>query len=94
MPLGDFGLTVALGLIIGLIGAVSEGVIFREPRSLWSAQLYLRFGRSPLALWWRNYWLNRGPMGRREQFLVSFAVFFLVGVLCAVAYLISRPGGQ
>jgi len=94
MPLGDLGLTVALGLIVGLLGAVSEGVLFREPKSLWSAELYLRFGRSPLALWWREYWLNRGPMQRREQFLVSFSVFFLFGVLCAVAYFAFRPGGQ
>ena len=94
MPLGDLGLTVALGLIVGLLGAVSEGVLFREPKSLWSAELYLRFGRSPLALWWREYWLSRGPMQRREQFLVSFVVFFMVGVLCAVAYFALRSGNQ
>jgi hypothetical protein len=94
MPLGDLGLTVALGLIVGLLGAVSEAVLFREPRSLWSAELYLRLGRSPLALWWREYWLSRGPMERREQFLVSFTIFFLVGVLCAVVFLALRPGDQ
>ena len=94
MPLGDLGLIVMLALVIGLLGAVFEGVLFREPKSLWSAELYLRFGRSPLALWWREYWLNRPPMERREQFLVSFMFFFLVGVLCVVAYLALWSGRQ
>jgi hypothetical protein len=90
MSLGDLGLTVFLGLIVGLCGAIAEGVVFREPRSLWSAELYLRFGRSPFALWWRDYWINRGPMERREQLLLSFAVFFLIGLLFAVVFFILR----
>lgn len=78
MPLGEFGLTVALGLIIGLLGAISEGVLFREPKSLWSAELYLRFGRSPLALWWREYWLSRGPIDNWGQ-CNFFAARTLIG---------------
>ena len=90
MPLGDVGLTVLLGLVAGLLGAIAEGAIFREPRSLWSAELYFRLGRSPLNLLWRNYWINRGPMERREQHLVSFMVFFMLGVFCVVVYFVLR----
>jgi len=94
MELDELGLTVLLGLIIGVLGALSESVLLREPKSLWSAQLYARFGRSPLAFWWRDYWLNRGPMERREQVLISFMMFFLTGVLCAIAYLVVLRRGE
>ena len=90
MELDDLTLTVALAFIVGIIGAVSESVLLREPKSLWSAQFYLWLGRSSSALWWRDYWKNRGPMERREQVLVSFMMFFHAGIVCAIVYFLAR----
>ena len=90
MRLGDLGLTLFLGLLIGMAGAVAEGVIFREPRSLWSASLYQWFSRSALSLWWREYSDDTEPLERRFQFLISFVVFFLVWVAGVVLYSLLR----
>jgi hypothetical protein len=90
MRFADLGLTLFLGLLIGMAGAVAEGVIFREPRTLWSAQFYQWFSRSTLSLWWRDYSDNAEPPERRVQFLISFLAFFLVWIVGAVIYSLLR----
>ena len=94
MRLADFGLTVFLGLLVGMAGAVGEGVIFREPRSLWSVQLYQWFSRSALSLWWRDYSSSDEPPERRMQLLISFVMFFVLWLVGAVVYYALRHAQQ
>ena len=89
-PLGDIGFAVFMGLVVGVLGVLTEAVVYRRPRALWSAQLYLRALQSPASLWWRNYAETRGAPSRSEQLLISFIVFFVIGILCAVISFVVR----
>ena len=90
MPLGDLGLTVLFGVTVGLIGCITEALLIRPPSQLLTARLYIRIGRSPFGAMWRQYWNSRSEFPRREQLLMSFMVFFIVGIFCAVAYFVLR----
>lgn len=82
-------LIVSVGVLLGALGVAVESLIFREPRSLWSAHVYLSVLRSRVSLI-RGYAQTRGHLSRREQLLMSFITFFLIGFLCALVFLTLR----
>lgn len=93
MRLSELGFTLFLGLLVAAVGAVAEGVIFREPRQLWSAQLFQWFSRSSLALWWRDHTGEDEALERRVQLLISFVTFFMLWLIGAALYVLvqDRP---
>ena len=80
---------MSVGVLLGALGVAVESLVFREPRSLWSAQVYLSVLRSRVSLI-RGYAQTRGHLSRREQLLMSFITFFLIGFLCALIVLALR----
>jgi hypothetical protein len=82
-------LSIVIALAVAVVGVLTEVLFFRG-RDLWSARVYARLGRSPLNFYWREYWISRTSFKRREQLLMSFTTFFVIGMLCAFAYFIVR----